>query len=29
MIRRATKGPAGVLLQYDEEPKEVQRSQRG
>ena len=29
MIRRATKGPAGVLVQYAEEPKEAQRSQRG
>ena len=35
MTRRATRkrvppmGPAGVLVQYDEEPMEAQRSQRG
>ncbi len=29
MTRRATKGPAGVLMQHAEEPKEAQRSQRG
>ena len=28
MTRRATKGPAGVLVQYAEEPKEAQHSQR-
>jgi len=29
MTRRATQGPGGVLLQYAEEPKEAQHSQRG
>jgi len=29
MARRTTKGPAGVLVKYAEEPKEVQHSQRG
>ena len=29
MTRRGTKGPAGVLMEYAEEPKELQRSQRG
>jgi len=29
MTRRATLGPAGVLMQYAEEPKEAQHSQRG
>jgi len=28
MTRRARKGAAGVLVQYAEEPKEAQRSQR-
>ena len=27
MTRRAKKGPAGVLMQYAEEPKEAQRGQ--
>ena len=26
MTRRAKKGPAGVLMQYDEEPKEAQHN---
>ena len=29
MTKRATQGPAGVLMQYAEEPKEAQHSQRG
>ncbi len=29
MTRRATKGPAGVLVQYAEEPEAAQHSQRG
>ena len=29
MPRRATKGPAGVLVQYGEEPKAAQHSQCG
>ena len=29
LTRRTTKGPAGVLVQYAEEPKEAQRWQDG
>ena len=29
VTRRATKGTAGVLVQYTEEPKAAQHSQRG